>query len=71
MPVLVVLAIAAAASQPWRFGRPDPWPVAVALGVFLPFGAAAKLPGQLHLDQVVQAHGRDVDVAKRGSRHCP
>jgi hypothetical protein len=29
----------------WRFGRPDPWPAAVAVGVFCAFGAPVILSG--------------------------
>lgn len=46
VPVIVVLAIVGAGlSLPWRFGRPDAWPVAVALAVFLFFGAPVLLSG--------------------------
>jgi hypothetical protein len=47
LPLLLVLAIAGAGlSIPWRFGRPDPLPVAVAAGVFLVFGAPVILSGE-------------------------
>jgi hypothetical protein len=46
VPVVVVLAVLGAGlSLPWRFGRPDPWPIAVAVGVFLVFGAPIILSG--------------------------
>lgn len=47
VPVLLVLAVLGAGlSLPWRFGRPDPWPVAVAVAVFLVFGAPILLSGE-------------------------
>jgi hypothetical protein len=46
VPAVVLLAVLGAGlSLPWRFGRPDPWPAAVALGVFLAFGAPVILSG--------------------------
>ncbi|HSR95399.1 MAG TPA: hypothetical protein VLK56_11090 [Solirubrobacterales bacterium] len=46
VPLVLVLAVLGAGlSLPWRFGRPDPWPLAVALGVFLFFGAPVLLSG--------------------------
>jgi hypothetical protein len=46
VPVLVVLAILGAGlALPWRFGRPALWPAAVALAVFLCFGAPVLLSG--------------------------
>jgi hypothetical protein len=46
VPVLVTLAILGAGlSLPWRFGRPALWPAAVALAVFLCFGAPVLLSG--------------------------
>lgn len=46
-PLLLALAVLGAGlSLPWRFGRPDPWAVAVALAVFLAFGAPVILSGQ-------------------------
>jgi hypothetical protein len=47
VPVVLLLAvIGAGLSLPWRFGRPDPLPVAVAVGVFLVFGAPVILSGE-------------------------
>jgi hypothetical protein len=47
VPVVAVLAVLGAGlSLPWRFGRPDPWPVAVAVGAFLVFGAPILLSGE-------------------------
>jgi hypothetical protein len=47
VPLVVALAVAGAGlSVPWRFGRPDPWPVAVAVAVFCVFGAPVILSGQ-------------------------
>ena len=47
VPAVVLLAVLGAGlSWPWRFGRPDPWPVAVAIGVFLLFGAPVILSGE-------------------------
>jgi hypothetical protein len=46
VPVLCFGAVLGAGlSLPWRFGRPDPWPAALALGVFFVFGAPAILSG--------------------------
>jgi len=46
VPLLLVLAVLGAGlSFPWRFQRPDPWPVGVALGVYLVFGAPVLLSG--------------------------
>ncbi len=46
VPLLVFLAIVGlAASVPWRFGRPNPWPAAAALAVFAAFGAPVVLTG--------------------------
>ena len=46
VPAVVVLAVLGAGfSLPWRFGRPDPLPIAVAVGVFLVFGAPVILSG--------------------------
>lgn len=46
VPLLLVLAILGIGlSLPWRFGRLDPWPAAVALAVFLFFGAPVLLSG--------------------------
>jgi len=47
VPVLLLLAVLGAGlSLPWRFGRPDPLPAAVAVGVFLVFGAPVILSGE-------------------------
>jgi len=77
VPVLVVLAIAGAGlSLPWRFGRPDPWPIAVAIAVFAVFAAPVVLTGHptfagyiklddtatwLALTDQVMERGRDLD----------
>ncbi len=46
VPLVVLLAaLGAAAAVPWRFGRPDPWPTAAALGVFAVFAAPVVLSG--------------------------
>lgn len=46
VPALFLLAILGAGfSLPWRFGRPDRWPLAVALGVFAVFAAPVVLSG--------------------------
>ena len=49
LTVPVVLGLAALGfglSLPWRFGRPDPQPIAVAVGVFFVFGAPVILSGE-------------------------
>lgn len=47
VPLVVLLAVLGAGlSIPWRFGRPDPWPSAVALAVFAVFGAPVFLSGE-------------------------
>jgi hypothetical protein len=47
VPAVVLLAVLGAGlSLPWRFGRPDPLPAAVAIGVFLVFGAPVILSGE-------------------------
>ena len=47
VPLLVgIAALGAGFSLPWRYGRPDPWPAAVALAVFLVFGAPVFLSGE-------------------------
>ncbi|HEX2096983.1 MAG TPA: hypothetical protein VHF50_06400 [Solirubrobacterales bacterium] len=47
LPLLLALAIAGAGlSLPWRFGRPDPWPLVAALAVFAVFGAPVILSGE-------------------------
>ena len=77
LPLLLALAIAGAGlSVPWRFGRPDPLPIAVAAGVFLVFGAPVILSGEptfagyiklddtatwLALTDQVMERGRDLD----------
>jgi len=77
VPVLLALAVAGAGlSIPWRFGRPDPLPVAVAVGVFLVFGAPVILSGEatfagyiklddtatwLALTDQLMERGRDLD----------
>lgn len=47
VPVVVLLAVLGAGLSltSWRFGRPDPWPAAVAVAVFLAFGAPVILSG--------------------------
>jgi hypothetical protein len=46
VPVIAVLAtLGAGFSAPWRFGRPNPWPAAAALGVFFVFGAPVIFSG--------------------------
>jgi hypothetical protein len=77
VPLLLVLAIIGGGlSLPWRFRRPDPWPVAVAVAVFLVFGAPILLsgeptfPGFIKLDDTatwftltdrVMEHGRSLE----------
>lgn len=77
VPLLLVLAITGAGlSLPWRFGRPDGWPVAVAVAVFVVFGAPILLsgeptfPGFIKLDDTatwfaltdrVMEHGRSLE----------
>lgn len=77
VPLLLVLAILGGGlSIPWRFGRPDPWPVAVAVAVFLIFGAPILLSGEptfagfiklddtatwLTLTDRVMEHGRSLE----------
>jgi hypothetical protein len=47
VPLLLALAILGAGlSLPWRFGRPDPWPAAVAIAVFVVFGAPVLASGE-------------------------
>ena len=76
VPLVVLLAVLGAGlSLPWRFGRPDPRAVAVALAVFAVFGAPVYLSGAptfagfiklddtatwLALTDQVMAHGRDL-----------
>jgi hypothetical protein len=76
-PLLLALAIAGAGlSIPWRFGKPDPAPAAVALAVFGVFGAPVILSGEptfagfiklddtatwLALTDHVMEHGRNLD----------
>jgi hypothetical protein len=46
VPLLLALAVLGAGlSYPWRFARPDPWPIGVALGVYFVFGAPVLLSG--------------------------
>jgi hypothetical protein len=46
VPVIVALAVLGVGlSLPWRFGRPAPLPTAVAIAVFLVFGAPVILSG--------------------------
>jgi hypothetical protein len=75
-PLLAALAVLGAGlSLPWRFGRPDPWALAAALGVFLVFGAPVILSGEptfagfiklddtatwLALTDQTMAHGHDL-----------
>jgi hypothetical protein len=62
-------------SLPWRFGRPDPWPLAAAVAVFAVFAAPVVLSGEpgfagyiklddtatwLALTDRVMEHGRDL-----------
>ena len=48
VPVVVVLAVLGAGfSLPWRFGRPDPLPIAVAVAVFAVFGAPVIFSGSI------------------------
>jgi hypothetical protein len=77
VPLLCLGALAGAglSARSWRFGRPDPWPAAVALAVFLAFGAPVILSGSptfagyvklddtatwLALTDHVVSHGRDL-----------
>ncbi len=79
-PYAASLAIVAAgvgliASLPWRFGRPNPWPIAAALAAFALFAASVLLSGHptfasygslsdtptwLALAERVMEHGRDL-----------
>ncbi len=77
LPVLLALAlIGAGFSLPWRFGRPDPLPIAVALAVFAVFAAPVVLSGEptfagyIKLDDTatwlamtdrIMEHGRSLD----------
>jgi hypothetical protein len=73
--VCFAAALGAGLSVPWRFGRPDPWPLAAALGVFAVFAAPVVLSGEptfagyiklddtatwLALTDRVMDHGRDL-----------
>jgi hypothetical protein len=76
VPVICFLAVLGAGfSLPWRFGRPDPWPLAAALAVFAVFAAPVVLSGEpgfagyiklddtatwLALTDRVMEHGRDL-----------
>jgi hypothetical protein len=47
VPLLLALAVLGfGLSLPWRFGRPDPLPIAVAVGVFAVFAAPIVLSGE-------------------------
>jgi hypothetical protein len=75
-PLICFLAVLGAGlSLPWRFRRPDPWPIAVALVVFVIFGAPVLFSGHptfagyiklddtatwLALTDRVMEHGRDL-----------
>jgi hypothetical protein len=76
VPLVCLLAVLGAGlSLPWRFRRPDPWLIAVALSVFVVFGAPVLFSGQptfagyIKLDDTatwfaltdrVMEHGRDL-----------
>jgi hypothetical protein len=75
-PIACFLAVLGAGfCLPWRFGRPDPWPIAAAVAVFAVFGAPVFLSGHptfagyiklddtatwLALADRVMEHGRDL-----------
>lgn len=77
VPILLFLAVLGAGlSAPWRFSRPEPWPIAVAVGVFCVFGAPVLLSGEatftgfimlddtatwLALTDRVMEHGRSLE----------
>jgi len=77
VPVLLGLAaLGAGLSLPWRFGRPDPLPLAVAASVFFVFGAPVILSGEptfagyitlddtatwLAMTDRIMEHGRSLD----------
>lgn len=77
VPALLLLAaIGVAFSLPWRFGRPDLWPAAAAVGVFAVFAAPVVLTGEptfagyiklddtatwLALTDRVMEHGRSLE----------
>jgi len=47
VPAVVLLAVLGAGlSLPWRFGRPNRWPLLVAFAVFAVFGAPVVLSGE-------------------------
>ena len=46
-------------SLPWRFGRPDPWPIAAALAVFVLFAA----PVVFSSDPTFAAYGEPANIA--------
>ena len=76
VPLVVLAAILGTGlSLPWRFGRPEPWALAAAIGVFAVFGAPVYLSGAptfagyiklddtatwLALTDQAMAHGRDL-----------
>jgi len=82
-PLLLVLAVLGAGlSWSWRFGRPDPWAAAAALGVFLVFGAPVILSGDptfagfiklddtatwLALADQTMAHGHDLSSVEQST----
>jgi hypothetical protein len=58
-PLTILLAgVGPASSLPWRFGRPDPWPGAAALGVFALFAAPVVLSG----DPTFAVYGKLADA---------
>jgi hypothetical protein len=86
VPAVVLLAVLGAGlSFPWRFGRPDPLPVAVAVAVFLVFGAPVILSGEptfagyirlddtatwLALTDRIMEHGRSLDGLESSSYYA-
>jgi len=86
VPLLLALAvIGAGLSLSWRFGRPDPLPAVIALGVFLIFGAPVILSGHptfagyIKLDDTatwlamtdrVMEHGRSLSGLGLSSYHA-
>ncbi len=72
---IVLAAVGLIASLPWRFGRPDPWPIGAALAAFALFAAPVLLSGHptfasygdladtptwLAIAERVMEHGRDL-----------